>query len=646
MTKISRKSVSRKRVPFLICIGLLLMASEVCAVKKDPYPPPTPPFHVLVEAGQARSVVVLPKEPSAIESHAAKELVDYVKRITGAQVTTADSAPDGLYPIYLGRSAKERLGQVDWQSLGTDGFVLRSTPDGMLIAGAEDLGTLYAVYQLLEKHMGVRWFMPGELGEVVPQSRTLRVGTFSETEIPSFRVRWVERGEWALRNKMNVRVKVGDDEVGIRWKWGFHTHFYLIPPDKYYGDHPEWFALIKGERVRPKPKQQGRQLCTSNPEVVAEMAKNMIKVFDEDPSLDILALAPQDGGGFCECEQCRALDEDRPPEQAWHARYSNRLAVFNNKVAALVAEKHPDKLIKVGAYAMYLRVPLDPNYRPAPNLAVQVCHTYSCNNHRIAPPSCTRNHKYFTPELEHWSKIAKHLFIYEYYNKGAWGGLPYHQVHVIREDMPYYHKLGAESFYTQPAGRRWSAVGLNHYIAAKLAWDVELDVDRLMEDFCEKFYGEAADPMRRYWQTLERIFAETDQCLAPFGLRWTTLCATDFFTPERLAELDAAVGDAEQRARSKTVKERVHLARVMVDFTKKVMHYLATIRKPFQGIDLKDAKAVRRACKQATALGEPLSAELKVFCKEHGVPAYERLIAVHKQPRMIAEFPDRRIILR
>ena len=96
---------------------------------------------------------------------------------------------------------------------------------------------------------------------------------------------------------------------------------------------------------------------------------------------------------------------------------------------------------------------------------------------------------YFRRELEHWARIANHLFIYEYYNKGAWGGLPYHQVHLIRHDIPYYHRLGAEGFYTQPAGDRWPACGLNHYVAAKLTWDVDLDVDRLLEDFYEKFYA-------------------------------------------------------------------------------------------------------------------------------------------------------------
>ncbi len=628
------------------CLVFGAVVDRSPAAGKDPFPPPVAPFHVLAEDGKARCVIVVAEPPSAIESHAARELADHVRKIAGARLEVTGSVGPGQNPIYLGKAARDRLGRTDLRRLGADGFVLKGNREGVFICGGEDLGTLYGTYDFLERHLGVRWFMPGELGEVVPKARLLRIGTFDEVSVPSFRVRWVESGEWALRQKMNVRVSITGKDVGIQWRWGFHTFLKLIPPEKYFDDHPEWFAMIGGKRRRPKPGQQGRQLCTSNPELIEEVAKNIIKLFDADPQLDIVALAPQDGGGFCECKRCRALDEKRPDDQAWHARYSRRLATFNNAVARRVARKHPDKLIKVGAYAMYLRVPLDADYRPAPNLAIQVCHTYSCNNHPIAAPTCERNRKLFGEELKHWAKLTKHLFIYEYYNKGAWGGLPYYQIHVIRRDMPYYHQLGAEGFYTQPAGRRWPAVGLNHYVAAKLAWDVELNVDRLMEDFYTKFYGPAAGPMRTYWQTLERAFVGADRCLSPFGLKWVTLTATDFFRPDILKALDDAVTQAERAADTKVVRKRIRLARDMTDFTRRVVVYLETIRSPFAKVDLTNAAAVRSAHKRAIELGEPLSAELRAFCRKHRIPPYDRLIAAHRTVNLIVEQPARKPILR
>ena len=620
-------------------------ASEAGLQKKDPYPPARTPFLTLVQNGQARATIVAPSKPTAIEAHAIEELAEYVRRMSGAELKIGTEVGEDLPPIYVGSVARRELGHIEWNKLGDDGFVLKSGTSGVHIAGARDLGTLYGVYHLLEKHLGVRWFMPGEIGEVVPRSDTLVIGTFQETEIPSFRVRWIESGDWALRQRMNVDVRVGDRPVGINWRWGFHTHFKLIPPGEYYEEHPEWFALAGRKRRRPTPGRQGQQLCTSNAELIEEMANRVIEMFDKEPSLDILALAPQDGGGFCQCEDCVALDEKRSPDEAWHARYSRRLATFNNEVARRVAQEHPDKLLKVGAYAMYLRVPRDPDYRPEPNLAVQVCHTYSCNSHPIASETCRGNTKYFRKELEHWAEISDHLFIYEYYNKGVWGGLPYYQVHLIREDLPYFHSLGVESFYTQAAGARWPVCGLNHYVAAKLAWDVDLDVDRILEDFYEKYYAEAADPMRDYWQTLERAFAGYDECLSPFGRKWTTLVAPDIFTPQTIVALEDAVTRAEAIARSEVIKKRVRLIRDKVEFTKRTMDYLAAIQSPFAGIDLSDAKAVARAHKKAIELGEPLSAKLKKFCREKDMEASPRLIDVHDRLHFIVDLPGRKPIL-
>ena len=285
------------------------LASEGRGQKEDPYPSARAPFVTLVDKGHARVAIVAPSAPTAIETHAIDELVAYVRKMTGIELAVGVKARENLLPVYVGSAAERYLSHIDWNKLGDNGFVLKSGAEGVYIAGACDLGTLYGVYHLLEKHLGVRWFMPGEIGEVVPRSNTLVIGTFEETEIPSFRVRWIESGDWALRQKMNVSIEVGDRPVGINWRWGFHTHFKLIPPEEYFDEHPDWFALYGRKRRRPTPGRQGQQLCTSNAELIEEMATRIIKMFDRDPSLDILALAPQDGGGFCQCRACVALDE-------------------------------------------------------------------------------------------------------------------------------------------------------------------------------------------------------------------------------------------------------------------------------------------------------------------------------------------------
>ena len=631
---------------FMIVFVTLSVIAVHAEGRRDPFPPMQPPFFTLVAEGAPRAVVVTSPTPSRGDAFAAQELVAFILRMTGAELPVKTSAIPNAYPLFVGEAARAPTTDVDWSTLGDEGFLLRSDTSGAYIAGATDLGTVYAVYTLLER-FGVRFFMPGEIGEVVPATTTLRLGALDETQTPSFRYRWIDRRAWALRNKMNIDVEIAGEPAGPQWKWGYHTHFYLVSPDEYFDEHPEWFALVNGERRRRKEKrQQGYQLCTSNPGAHRKDVRRMSSAFfDENPEIDILSLAPQDGGGFCECAPCRALDEDRSDDEAWHARYSNRLAVFNNNVARRVARKYPEKIIKVGAYAMYVRVPLDPDYRPEPNLAVQVCHTYSCNNHPI-DSDCPRQRKYFRKELERWAEITNHLFIYEYYNKGMWGSMPYDQVHVIRHDMPYFSRIGVEAFYTQPPAKKWFACGLNHYIAAKLAWDVDLDVDRLLEDYYNQFFEDAAAPMRRYYEGLMAAFVDYGDCISPYGYKWPTFAAPEIYTPAVMAQLSTAVHDADAAATNDIARERIRPIRAQLGYLQRVLDYLEAVRAPFDGVDLNDANALEAAHHRAREIGAPLSRGIQDFCKASGVRPFPRIDAAHESLRFLVTLPGQTPLLR
>ncbi|MFQ6097545.1 MAG: DUF4838 domain-containing protein, partial [Armatimonadota bacterium] len=492
--------------PSIVLGGLVLMQAASAAL----YDPVPGPFVTIAADGRPQAQIVTPAEPTYLEQFAAAELQGYLAKMSGARLPIVkEGQPADLpYSFFVGatRRATQTGVRPNERRMGRDGFRLRSIPAGLIILGRNDLGTVFGVYELLERYFDVRWFMPGEIGECVPRRDTLRIGRINLVFKPSFRVRWVGTGEWPLRQRMNAYVKAGDRNVGVRWKWHFHTFRILIPPEKYYGEHPEYFALVNGQRKVTESKTHGNQLCTSNPDVIKEVAKNLIAVLDEDPDIEIITLSPNDGGGFCECEDCRALDE---PDRDWFAKYSRRLAIFNNEVARIVKHKHPDVLIKVGAYAMYARPPLDEDYRPEDNLFFQLCHLYFCHNHPLGSDECKAGVTYqpkpqFQPNqefckiLDRWLELSPHLFVYEYYAIGGMqrAKLPWPLLHTIRSDIPYYRDRGVEGFYTQLTETTWHRLGLNYYLAAKLCWNADLDVDALLDDYFEKFYGPAVGPMK------------------------------------------------------------------------------------------------------------------------------------------------------
>ncbi len=557
------------------------------AVQGQLYKAAPGPHVQIVTDGSPAAQIVLPEAPTFLEEFAANELQDYVRRISGAEllVVGEEHADADSFTIALGSTnAAEAAGiEPDEETMGRDGFSMRSVGGALVIRGRNDLGTVFGVYELLERHFGVRWYMPGEIGEVVPEADTLALGQIDLTHKPSFRVRWVGNNEWALHQRMNAFVKADGRDVGVNWKWHFHTFRRLMPPDEYYDEHPEYFALVNGERTITESKTHGNQLCTSNPEVVEEVAKNMIEVLDEDPSIEIIALSPNDGGGFCECAECQALDE---PGRDWFAKYSRRLALFNNQVARIVKQEHPDVMIKVGAYAMYARPPLDEDWRSEDNLLWQLCHIYFCHNHPLGSDRCEAGETFepserFQPNqeyegiLDQWTEIAEHLFIYEYYTLGgpSKADLPWPLVHTIRNDIPYYRDRGAEGFYTQLSNALFYRQGINYYLAAKLAWNADLDPDALLADYFTGFYGPAAGPMERFWMGLEQAMIDWDQC-SSYGLSGTAHAAfgPKVFTPEVMASVGDALEEAETLAEGEgAYEETVALARKMYDETQAVL---------------------------------------------------------------------------
>jgi hypothetical protein len=543
------------------------------------------PLVEVVHAAAPKAQIVIPAQPSLLEEFAAAELQRYLAKISGAKLPVLKEGEVGTRPFsfYLGGTQKARAAGVapDERRMGRDGFALRSAPGGLIVLGNNELGTVFGVYELLERCFDVRWFMPGELGEQVPRRDSLRLGQMNLVFNPSFRVRWVCEGEWSLHQRMNVAVKVGERIVGINWKWHFHTFRTLIPPEKYYAEHPDYFALVKGKRTVTESKTHENQLCTANPEVVREVAKKLIATLDAEPGVEIIALSPNDGGGFCECEQCQALDE---PGRDWFARYSRRLATFNSEVAKLVSKRYPRVLIKTGAYAMYARPPLDKDYRPALNQIVQLCHLYFCHNHTIGRAACEAGRTYtpkaefqpnqeFRKVLDQWLELSPHVFVYEYYTVGgiSRAGLPWPLVHTIGKDIPYYHKRGVEGFYTQASEGRFYQLGLNYYLAAKLCWNAELNVDALLADYFEKFYGPAVAPMREYFMGMDRSLEQWNGCVS-YGLQGVTglkVIGPKIFTPEVMAQMGSHLEQAEQLAKGdETLAKRVGLARRMYDETR------------------------------------------------------------------------------
>ena len=152
--------------------------------------------------------------------------------------------------------------------------------------------------------------------------------------------------------------------------------------------------------------------------------------------------------------------------------------------------------------------------------------------------------------------------------------LPWPLVHTMRKDIPYYRDRGVEGFYTQLSDTLWHRLGLNYYVAAKLCWNADLNVDALLEDYFEKFYGPAAKPMKEYFMAMEQSMQDWNGC-ASYGLQGVAglkVIGPKIFTPEVMSRMGASLEQAEKvTAGNDILTKRVAMARQMYNETKEAL---------------------------------------------------------------------------
>jgi len=571
---------------WIAIIATVTLASGMCSAQL--YAPMGEEIGPIALDGQANGAIVVAADATDHERTAATELQGYLLRISGAEVPVLNEGEGGEgFPAYVGHTqAAADKGLVERASaLGDDGLLMYADADGLFLLGGGELGTYNAVHAFLEEKLGVRWFNPDALGEIVPEMPTVTIGRMDETQTPDFKMRWIGRGQWALRSRQNVRLP--DDALGMKVYASAHTFRKFVPPDEYFDEHPEWFALVGGTRKRYEGVH-GNQLCTSNPEVLDKVVEAMRATLDDDPNLDIISLFPNDRMGFCECENCKALDEDtmytvEQTNSGWrgldwesHRTLSRRMTVFYRDAAVELAETHPDNMIMCGIYSAYLLAPLDKSLRMPETGLGQLCHGW-CHNHAIADPDCYVNAA-FRDALEGWRDVFPNLCLYEYYYKVATLDLPFPIIHTMREDIPWLRDFGLYGIYTQYKAANVWTIGLNYYVAARLLWDADLDVDALVEDYHRNMYGAAFEPMRDYWDAYEQAAIAADVHLAA---EYADL--PKVFTAELIAAQRGRLARAVELADTDDVRERVRRAEVVLGYVQVCMDYMAEVVKAVTG---------------------------------------------------------------
>jgi hypothetical protein len=567
----------------------------------------------LVADGSARAVIVLDDQATTAAQVAAAELQDHVRLITGVMLPVEKGEtppPAGMVPIYVGESEATRELGVTAEGLEQDGYVVSVTPERLVLLGRDadkrlpvnhekatnypevgfevndERGTLNAVYDILEKDCGVRWYLPTALGTTFQERKTLAVPARETRRAPAMKGRTIYYSSVTADMVTDPvdRPSPGHLNVRDRRLWDYRqringtficNHSFYGYYDRFLTTRPELFA--KGHEGKARPPH----LCYSSRAVIEQVAQDARDFFDgKGLKKDALAfdgrfgLGPMDGRSWCKCEACQSQMNNDPKTNGKPMFASGEASeywfAFVNNVVKEVQKTHPQAKFMTLAYAAYAMPPR--TLQLDPSVAIQVCITDSIS--------------YDTPSLTHemniyrqWAAQGRVTYLWLYHcfpnlmgRLGNFRPFPGFHARSTARLMAEWNRAGTQAVFVENDGAKDGGVygrsvvqkQLEDYITFKLADDPSLDGLQLIEEFFPAYYGAAVEPMRQLYNEIESTYGT--KANYPDGLfnrgpahqtqqvAWQVLGSD-----ERMKRWEGLLAQAVKLAQTDTEKKRVDL---------------------------------------------------------------------------------------
>jgi hypothetical protein len=491
----------------------------------------------LAHDGTSDYTIVVATDAAPPVMHGALELKRFLKEMSGADLPIAQS---GVFSHVIRVETDPSLGEEELR--------IRTEGDSLHISGGGKRGAMYGCYALLEDVLGCRWY--NTRVSKIPKQPTITIGRLDIHQKPSFEYRepyYTEAfdGDWAARNRTNGNAQHLDESMGGKVSYGAFVHTFndLVPPDVYFDQHPEYFSMINGKRMRGY-----YQLCLTNPNVLKIAIAKVEQWIAEHPTATIFSVSQNDTGGRCECPNCKAVEEEEGAPSGVVLR-------FVNAVADAIGKDHPNVLIDTLAYQWTEDPPK--LARPRPNVRIRLAPISACFAHPL--DKCNANQHAYA-NLQAWGHITNQLYIWHYSTNFANYLQPLPDLDEIGGDIPLFKKDGTvgifyEGDYAPGGGGEMSE--LKAYLMAKLMWDVKRDPKPIIREYIRAVYGKGA-PYIEQWLDLLHKPARTanvhariyDGPAAPY-LAPATIArgAALFDEAEKATADDAASHEEVQRAR-------------------------------------------------------------------------------------------------
>ena len=485
----------------------------------------------VVTEGRPTAVIVLPDRPTQVARYAADELAGHLKRSTGAvlRIVPEAQAPASGPRIILGACRATAAAGIDLTKLPAEGCTLLTKGDAFFIAGDDGggdpldpdirAGTLFGVYEWLERSLQVRWLWPGELGTFVPRKREVLAAEVNETVSPTLFQRRVRPGlgftsenpalgftpkaAEAYAHEQTVYLRRHRMGRSLRMSYG---HAYTDWWEKYGREHPEWFQQNDDGKRGPRKKGARYSMCVSNPGLQHEVVELWKARGGGKPGPSFVNAVENDILGLCACDRCKAADGPTPPDflqfvseksKIAGSRFvSDRYARFWLAIQSEAAKVNPEVTVIGYAYFNYFAAPTS-QVKLNPHVLIGYCPSGGWY------PRAVDEHAWYQKQWRGWHETGARLFMRTNYFLDGYC-LPYVFAHQFADDFQHAARNGMVATDFDSLTGHWATQGPNLYLLMRLHDEPQAKTDDLLAEYYGAF-GAAAPDVKAYFDYWERF---------------------------------------------------------------------------------------------------------------------------------------------
>lgn len=479
------------RMVILVSAASLLLAMHAFGASTLPVP--------VVCGGKASAVIVTPDNPKPSLALAVDELRLHVKKATGVdlQVATEDAVPKApTGRIYLGRTKAALGAGLDPDKLQRDTYYVRATGDAVFLVGNDgdgaplnkyfytSVGTLFAVYEVLDDDLGVRWLWPGDLGTFVPKTRDFSIKPRDEKVEPRFRfckLRTDRREDLLWMRRMRMHGAEGM----------IFGHAFGDWAGKYGAEHPDWFEMGEDSARHP-----GGSMCVSNPGLWKQIVDNWWAA--QASGKTTVNVCENDINGNCRCPTCLSWDgpeapKPRPSYYATTHNVSRRYARFASEVLELAQEHDPNAEVTMYSYLNYVYSPSGVTLHP---------HIIAGFVADVLYPRMKADHEWVKRQWLGWHRTGASMFFRPNYLLQGYA-MPMNYTHQYADEWRFCEARGMIGTDFDSLNGEWSTQGPLLYTVGRFHAKPRMPVDKILAEYYSAF-GPAAAKVKEYWNYWER----------------------------------------------------------------------------------------------------------------------------------------------